>query len=796
MGILTRVFGGEGLPQRNIRVLGVDLGTTNCAVTEVHWHPGERGLPDARSMEVEQPTRQGTYTHVLVPSVVAIHEGTTLVGEGAKRLRADAPSFGLERGRNLFFDCKNDIGTRRTYHRAVTGYRSATEIAAHVLRFLTDAALADGQVDRVVVTVPASFQVAQRQATLDAAQAAGLDLHDGGLLDEPIAAFLDYVLTHGGELPVRRQKSTGHLLVFDFGGGTCDVAVLRLTSTGRTPLKVAPLAVSRYHRLGGGDIDAAIVHDVLLPQLIAQNALGRFDLGFRDKKQILEPAFIGVAESLKIKLCVEVSRLQQFGKWQTADKALVGVSHAGVHTCVLGDRELTLESATLTASQFEEVLGPFLDHDLLYARETEYGLTCSVFAPIQDALDRAGLLPRDVDYYLLVGGSSLIPQVRDAVTDYFTEADVLAYDDEDSLQTAVARGAAYHALAIEVLGGPPIQPVSQDDLSIRAQDDLIRLVPQGEPLPYPADERFADTTRLLVPEDVHQQPLDLRVELVAGDEGRLIYSGIWQLLPSVSKGAPLLLRYRFTENQVFEFSLSVDGDPDVPSFEARIEHPLTNVLNPNEARLEIDELEEKLRRGEVPSRRVASVLEELADKYADLHQDEKALEYLRSALQAHGGAEPQLINKMAMRCDALGDDERAERLYREAGSLGIWGGPWFNLALSQRRRGKLSEALESIDQALSSEREPPYLVLRARILQDMGNQAERDRCLCEAFEEFDQPERSSEWALGWFLTAAEMDGRTAEVARARQLLLARGGERVEGAGGVLPAVSRDSEDNE
>jgi hypothetical protein len=128
---------------------------------------------------------------VLFPSVVAIHEGRVWVGEGAKRLRSRAPELGLEQNRNLFFECKNDIGIAKTYHRAPEGYRSASEIGGKVLAALHAAALADdpAPIERVVVTVPASFQAAQRRDTLEAAHLAGLELSGGDLLDEPVARF-------------------------------------------------------------------------------------------------------------------------------------------------------------------------------------------------------------------------------------------------------------------------------------------------------------------------------------------------------------------------------------------------------------------------------------------------------------------------------------------------------------------------------------------------------------------------------------------------------------------------------
>ena len=196
--------------------------------------------------------RGGLYTHTLVPSIVAFHEGKWYVGEGARELHPRLKEFGLVRNKDIFWDCKNDIGVRRTYHKAPEGFRSASDIGGHVLKSLMDAALTDESmpVETIVVTVPASFQVAQRVDTRKAAEIAGIRIMEGALLDEPVAAFLDYCWTHKEQMEVSSPRK---LAVFDFGGGTCDVAVFQLLPPGSgQPFGIAPLAVSRYHRLGGG----------------------------------------------------------------------------------------------------------------------------------------------------------------------------------------------------------------------------------------------------------------------------------------------------------------------------------------------------------------------------------------------------------------------------------------------------------------------------------------------------------------------------------------------------------------
>ena len=238
-----------------------------------------------------------------------------------------------------------------------------------LLGFLKAAANAhDGtEVNRIVVTVPASFQAAQRRDTAKAAHLAGITISGGDLLDEPVAAFLGYLMSHPHEI-AESMTERKTLVVFDFGGGTCDVAVFRLSRHYSGSLQISTLAVSRYHRLGGGDIDRAIVYEVLVQQLLEQNGLKATDLTFEDKKNLIEPAYLGVAEALKIGLCAEISRLESFSKYAAADKTSVTKKQPGLHVCPLNHRTLQLQSPSISAAQFEEVLKPFLDRELLYAR--------------------------------------------------------------------------------------------------------------------------------------------------------------------------------------------------------------------------------------------------------------------------------------------------------------------------------------------------------------------------------------------------------------------------------------------
>ncbi len=774
LGTFGGAFSGARLQavRGAVRVIGIDLGTTNSVVAEIVWDPNRGEPPAVKCLEVVQETPFGNYVHTLVPSVVAIADGKVWIGEGAKRLRADAR---LRRNRDIFYECKNEMGVRRTYHLAPEGFRCAAEISARILDFLRRAYLeADPkEPDRVVVTVPASFQLPQREDTFRAADLAGIPLQSGDLLDEPVAAFIDYVIRHR-EAVEELLHGEKNLLVFDFGGGTCDVAVIRLfVQPADRTLAASPLAVSRYHRLGGGDIDAAIVHQVLIPQLIQQRNLQGNELDYEARKLYIEPALLSVAEALKTGLCTELNRLRKFSQPDPKRLQQLTKKQPGRWPCPCpGYPDLALEGPTLSADQFEQVLEPFLDRDFLYPRETEYYLTQSIFGPLQDALQRAGLSRRDVDLVQLVGGSSLIPQVRDAVAQYFDRARILTDDDPEAMQLGVARGAAWHALWLAVFGRGFIQPVAHDAVALRTASGLLELIPKGVSLPYPSADGWIERVDLVVPQTSLHEPLKLRVEVVAVEDSRTLSSRTWLIRPPVNRGQALRLRARMDANQCLRLELSLKDDVRAEPFACTLENPLTVVLNPNQIRQRIEEKEELLRTVPKTAEEVAEALAELATDYAELGQYDKAIFYLQQAMRRRGRPVASWLNLMGIFYGRKGDTDREIKSYQEA----LRADPGdtaasFNLALAYERLGQREKALAELNRALAVGRGGPYLVLLTRILRGLGRSNEADAALKEAFERFGPVSTLDDWELAWYQHGAQIAGdekRLKEAAAERQ----------------------------
>ena len=764
--------GGAQLPLLPVRVLGIDLGTTNSTVAEAVWDPSHGGAPIARCLEVEQEAVGESVRSPLVPSVVALLNGRTVVGHGASQFRRAPAEFNLDENVNLFYETKNFIGLSKTYHKAPEGFRSPAEIGGHILRTLHAEATAARPADRVVVTVPASFQANQRAETVHAASLAGIDIAAGDLLDEPVAAFVDWFVANDGEPFVRRGPGT--LLVFDFGGGTCDVAVFHVNASAGARPEISPLAVSRYHRLGGGDVDRAIVYEALVPQFLAQNGLGRHDVGYVTKRHYLEPALLAVAESLKIGLC--------------SNPSLESATIRKTVKVQFPDRELRLTDPTLSRERFRAILEPFVDRDCLFPSESEYRSVLSIFVPLEDALERAGLDRDEVDYVLLTGGSTLVPEVVRAIETAFGKADVLAYPTVDSVQTAVARGAAYHAMSLALFGEGIVKPVTHDAISLRTAAGPVEIVPKGVELPYPLDAPYAVCRELAVPESCSSGSLELRIEVVAGSDMRLLGTRLWELSAPVEKGDPLRVEVCLDENQVLHLGLRLERDGSWP-FAMRIENPITHVVNPGEVRVRIEETERDLDNGVVPPGEVVTRLTNLGRDYAEIGYREKGLDRLQRALKRLGRADARILHRMGMIAGELGDAHGQQKYYLQAAAAdATWSDSLFNLALAQFQRDELEEARRNVDLAIERAPLAPYYVLKAKVARGTGEGAVADRALARAFEEFAPLTSLDTWEMHWYESAAKLKGDEELLARIQAEKKSRAGatqvERTER--GLLP----------
>lgn len=360
-------------PHQRRLAVGIDLGTTNSLVATVR-----SGLAEPLADE------QG---RLLLPSAVRYHADRVEVGVSAREAAAQDPlnsvlSVKRLMGRGLA-DVKQ-LGEQLPYRfsagessmpfiETVQGAKSPVEVSADILKVLRQRAEASlgGELVGAVITVPAYFDDAQRQATKDAARIAGLNVLR--LLNEPTAAAVAYGLDKGAE---------GVVAIYDLGGGTFDISILRLS---RGVFEV--LATGGDSALGGDDFDHAIA------AWIVQQAGGSMDLSPAEQRSLLQCA------------CAAKERL--------TDSEQVSLSYAGW-------------SGELSRDAFNVLIEPLLARTLKACRRV-----------VRDA----GIEVEDVEAVVMVGGSTRVPSVRETVGELFGLTPLTDIDPDQ----VVAIGAAIQA---------------------------------------------------------------------------------------------------------------------------------------------------------------------------------------------------------------------------------------------------------------------------------------------------------------------------------------------------------------
>jgi molecular chaperone DnaK (HSP70) len=748
---------------RPIRVIGIDLGTTNSTVTEIVWSPNSSEPPVTNLIQILQETIDGEIVFDLVPSVVAIHDDKIFVGTGAQRLRSSTAL--LSRNKQIWWDSKNEIGTRRIYAGAPEGFRTPKDIAAKLLEFLNEAAIDANEmpIDRVVVTVPASFQLTQRKDTINAAETAGIKLKGQDLMAEPVAAFLDFLTWSKGE--ALSAKKVNRVMVVDFGGGTCDIALLQLTKSDVRNLEVASKGVSRFHRIGGSDIDDVIAYEVLLPKFLAQNEIQPFEINYKQKRDNILPVLASLAEVLKKKLSDKVNMQRKLGQFDEKDGSL-SVSLPAPTQINTGHDDygiLQLNEPSLSLGEVQPAIDRFLNAAWIRAEEGEYFQATSIFAPINDVIGRAEWTKDHIDHILLVGGSSLYYGVSDALAKSFPNANLLTYADPLDAQRCVGRGAAIQALLLTAYGESPLKSTLGDQLTINTSTGYKELIAANATLPFPSGGGMYGISNLTVGTNTSEVVFKFKV----GD--RVLETMALTLPDGVNAGTQIALAIQVDENQHFKIVANVAGLEET----IQLDNPFSVSANPNADRDKILELEEKVLQADTESKR-ATIIGEIALLHHGLGERERARQLFEGLLaNAEGKRVGTILHRLGLICGEMKDVDAQVAYYRQALSMGFSDGIAFNLALQLDDDGNHEEALEIIEAAMEKRKEGADNALRGLILKNLKRPLDATEAFQACIDASPKIDDLKPFDLGWLIKAARETNNEELLRKIKELESAR-----------------------
>lgn len=368
---------------------GIDLGTTNSAIAK---------FDKGQVVMFKNPVGQKD----TLPSVVAFRKGRIIVGEKAREYLLRVPD-------QVAGSFKRKMGTTETYVLAGEE-KSPIELSAYVIKELKNFIHTGEHPEAAVITIPASFDTIQSNATKEAGYEAGFE--EVVLLQEPIAASLAYANQDETD-----KFEEGQWLVYDLGGGTFDVALIRIQDG---EMKVLDHEGDNF--LGGTDFDKAIVEQLLVPYLEEE---GTFDSLLKEMRSAegkynqLYHTLLLKAEDAKVQLSNQTSAEIEFETTDDEGKEIDGLF-------------------VLERSAFESILEPFVNQTV---------------DMMQAIIDRNQLQPDQLKFVLMVGGSTYIPFVREEVGKRLD----IAVNTRIDPTTAVAVGAAYYA------GTRPRRKISEED---------------------------------------------------------------------------------------------------------------------------------------------------------------------------------------------------------------------------------------------------------------------------------------------------------------------------------------------
>lgn len=526
--------------------VGIDLGTTNTVVSI-----GRRGINntiEVTTEAIDQISEDGfsMKSSTLLPSVLYVNDNQHNVGLVAKAMKGQSANRVIFNSKNRIGDneCKWEIDNKEYTPEIVASY-----FLSAVRRQLENKYNDKESIQSAVITVPASFNIDQRNATKRAAQLAGFD-EDIILISEPTAAILDLINEQSKIIDEDRVcdfSDFKNILVFDLGGGTCDVAILSVKIKGKE-VYVEERAVSPHTLIGGTSFDMYALKGIIR-DFEKENNIKLQKLLTQEEYKELSNKLLVMLENAKIFF---TTKYFQFGNDINEENVNIPIQIPNVI-------EGKPFKYTLSMKKYNEYI-----KSLLVSESNE-----NIIKPIEETLKLIEYNKDDIDYIFCVGGMTKYPKVIETIRNYFGK-EILKFTD---LMESVSRGAAiYHYYDIKEI------KKYENNFSDEEKKDFILIpklpqtvflnVKNGLPIPLIEAQTEAGTPKIW--EDIIEVNSESRLELE-------LYTGISIWDPNLKRlenavldfpigiehGSKISLKIEYTQKGILLFEAWIKNKPEI-----------------------------------------------------------------------------------------------------------------------------------------------------------------------------------------------------------------------------------------
>lgn len=539
----------QGTATLNMRFIGIDLGTTNttCGVAEL----SADGSITYSQLPIPQPQIDASSGKVswnrstILPSAVWLAEGDNVFTGGLCVEYADIISE--QAGSRVVHGIKSELANRHWKLKHNDQEYRPAEISSILLRTVWAAICAKGflEIEGIIITIPSSFSSTMRRETLRAAKMAGLPMDKVSLLDEPIAAlFSEY---GDAKAPFTRIQTEEPILVFDMGGGTVDVTVLKIRLDAR---EVDVLSTSRYNQVAGDDLDLEIAAYLWarlkriigepIPPLTRSSAL----------------ALLRAGEAVKLEVNKKIGSLRNLG-----DAKDLATKHRLRNDTLVASFDRLLDSTerlalSIPIADVLDLVIPFISKD-----EKDRNYQRNIHTPIKQALDSARLDEEAISQVYLVGGGAKFWPVYVELKRHFDHLNQTELD----ATYAVSAGAARFAAATH--SGWQVSETTSERIYVRRNgESFLEILPDKLPIPSeptPPSKPLIENDTI----EMEEESRYLRLEFFQGSQANdpqmsPVYTDTLRFKRSLKKGTEVhSLVGRIDKHKIYHFKIGLT-EPD------------------------------------------------------------------------------------------------------------------------------------------------------------------------------------------------------------------------------------------